>query len=105
MKQQRPKPVDTDADVDPQSHDTVIVYDCDGTSLGRYESNIPLTDQEVRSIGAAIRRAYEAPKLQTQLTSIDAQLSALLKRKEEISKKLGEASGRRDTPHKPHRDE
>jgi hypothetical protein len=105
----RPKPVDanqTPVEQSPPSdakHDTVIVYDCDNNALGRYESNIPLTDQEVRSIGAAVRKAYEAPKLKSKLSGIEAQLCSLLKRKAEVGKKLAEADGRRDTPHKPHR--
>jgi K+/H+ antiporter YhaU regulatory subunit KhtT len=105
----RPKPADNtphqpEPAGNPQSHDTVIVYDCDNNVLGRYESNVPLTDEEVRRIGAAVRKAYEAPRLQEKLNSIDHQLASLQKRKAEIGKKLGEASGRRDTPHKPHRE-
>jgi hypothetical protein len=104
----RPKPADTNSEpvaVDnTRSHDTVIVYDCDKYALGRYESNVPLTDEEVRRIGAAIRRAYEAPRLKERLNVIDNQISSLLLRKAEVNKMLGEADGRRDTPHKPHRE-
>lgn len=106
----RPKPVEkaetepkTEVETDLQAENTVIIYDCENKVLGRYESNYPLTDKEVRRIGAAIRRAYEAPQLREQLDTIDHQLTSLQRRKAEISKKLGEADGRRDTPFKPRR--